>query len=87
MQLYKKKTQTFMDTYSKYEDSRIFLKVMRNKTNKTNKGSTTNNPQNDFAQHFVDTEKRCQNYIRDVSLSNRYYAYPKLRELIRLKVY
>jgi hypothetical protein len=41
--------------------------------------------QNDYAQHFVDTGLRPQNFIRDVDLSDRFEEYPKLKELITRK--
>jgi hypothetical protein len=34
----------------------------------------------------VDTGQRPQNFIRDVGLADRFEEYPKLRELIKLKV-
>ncbi|VDM33896.1 unnamed protein product [Hydatigera taeniaeformis] len=49
------------------------------------KGTQSANPHNDYCQHFVDTGKRPQNFIRDTGLRNRFEEYPKLRELIRLK--
>jgi len=59
-----------------YNDSSTFLK-----------GTQSSNPHNDYCQHFVDTGQRPQNFIRDVGLTDRFEEYPKLRELIRLKVY
>ena len=38
------------------------------------------------SQHFVDTCQRPQNFIRDVGMAERFREYPKLRELMRLKV-
>lgn len=58
-----------------YTDSSTFLK-----------GTQSSNPHNDYCQHFVDTGQRPQNYIRDVGLADRFEEYPKLRELIKLKV-
>jgi len=58
-----------------YNDSSTFLK-----------GTQSSNPHNDYCQHFVDTGQRPQNFIRDVGLTDRFEEYPKLRELIRLKV-
>lgn len=49
-------------------------------------GTQSANPHNDYCQHFVDTGQRPQNFIRDVGLADRFEEYPKLRELIRLKV-
>jgi len=57
-----------------YTDSSAFLK-----------GTQSENPHNDYCQHFVDTGERPQNFIRDVGLANRFEEYPKLRELIKLK--
>lgn len=59
-----------------YKDSSTFLK-----------GTQSSNPHNDYCQHFVDTGQRPQNFIRDVGLTDRFEEYPKLRELIRLKVF
>lgn len=59
-----------------YKDSSTFLK-----------GTQSSNPHNDYCQHFVDTGQRPQNFIRDVGLTDRFEEYPKLRELIRSKVY
>lgn len=42
-------------------------------------------PKNDYCQHFVDTNKRPQNFIRDPGLQERFEEYPKLKELIKLK--
>ncbi|CAF1024315.1 unnamed protein product [Brachionus calyciflorus] len=42
-------------------------------------------PKNDYCQHFVDTQQRPQNFIRDPGLTERFEEYPKLRELIKLK--
>lgn len=42
-------------------------------------------PKNDYCQHFVDTNERPQNFIRDPGLTERFEEYPKLRELIKLK--
>lgn len=42
-------------------------------------------PKNDYCQHFVDTQQRPQNFIRDPSLNERFEDYPKLRELIKIK--
>lgn len=50
-------------------------------------GTQSSNPHNDYCQHFVDTGQRPQNFIRDVGLADRFEEYPKLRELIKLKVY
>jgi len=58
-----------------YKDSSTFLK-----------GTQSANPHNDYCQHFVDTGHRPQNFIRDVGLTDRFEEYPKLKELIRLKV-
>jgi len=58
-----------------YTDSSTFLK-----------GTQSSNPHNDYCQHFVDTGQRPQNFIRDTGLSDRFEEYPKLKELIRLKV-
>lgn len=44
------------------------------------------NPHNDYCQHFVDTGQHPQNFIRDINLPDRFIEYPKLRELIHLKV-
>jgi hypothetical protein len=49
-------------------------------------GTQSSNPHNDYCQHFVDTGQRPQNFIRDVGLADRFEEYPKLRELIKLKV-
>lgn len=49
-------------------------------------GTQSANPHNDYCQHFVDTGQRPQNFIRDVGLADRFEEYPKLRELIKLKV-
>lgn len=57
-----------------YTDSSTFLK-----------GTQSENPHNDYCQHFIDTGQRPQNFIRDVGLADRFEEYPKLRELIRLK--
>ncbi|KAF6039968.1 hypothetical protein EB796_001728 [Bugula neritina] len=51
----------------------------------TSLGTQSDNPHNDYCQHFIDTGERPQNFIRDVGLANRFEEYPKLRELIRLK--
>ncbi|CAG8559922.1 7548_t:CDS:2, partial [Paraglomus brasilianum] len=40
---------------------------------------------NDYCQHFVDSGKRPQNFIRDTELSQRFDEYPKLKELTKLK--
>ena len=40
---------------------------------------------NDYCQHFVDSGKRPQNFIRDTELSQRFDEYPKLKELTRMK--
>lgn len=66
----------FFEIYSDsvYKNSEVFLK-----------GTITKNPQNDYSQHFLDTQARPQNYIMDTSMRERYLEYPKLRELMRLK--
>ncbi|CAH1763431.1 13988_t:CDS:2 [Entrophospora sp. SA101] len=43
------------------------------------------NIRNDYCQHFVDSEKRPQNFIRDTELSQRFDEYPKLKELTKMK--
>ncbi|CAE8667493.1 unnamed protein product, partial [Polarella glacialis] len=40
---------------------------------------------NDYAQNFIDTGLRPQNYIRDLDYANRYSEYPKIERLIKLK--
>ncbi|KAG2174444.1 hypothetical protein INT44_006707 [Umbelopsis vinacea] len=40
---------------------------------------------NDYSQHFVDTNERPQNFIRNTSLVDRFSEYPKLQELISAK--
>ncbi|CAG8483916.1 8427_t:CDS:2 [Ambispora leptoticha] len=40
---------------------------------------------NDYCQHFVDSGKRPQNFIRDTELSQRFDEYPKLKELTKMK--
>ncbi|XP_067928772.1 N6-adenosine-methyltransferase non-catalytic subunit-like [Watersipora subatra] len=62
------------DPSATFSDSSTFLK-----------GTQSDNPHNDYCQHFIDTGERPQNFIRDVGLANRFEEYPKLRELIRLK--
>lgn len=57
-----------------FKDSKTFLK-----------GTQSENPHNDYCQHFVDTGQRPQNFIRDTGLQDRFEEYPKLKELIRLK--
>merc|ERR1719209_47509 len=57
-----------------FQDSKTFLK-----------GTQSENPHNDYCQHFVDTGQRPQNFIRDTGLQDRFEEYPKLKELIRLK--
>ena len=49
-------------------------------------GTQSSNPHNDYCQHFVDTGQRPQNFIRDTGIADRFEEYPKLKELIRLKV-
>lgn len=44
------------------------------------------NPHNDYCQHFIDTGQYPQNFIRDVHINNRYEEFPKLKELVNLKV-
>lgn len=58
-----------------YEDSSTFLK-----------GTISANPHNDYCQNFIDTGQRPQNFIRDACLEERFEEYPKLKELICLKV-
>ena len=43
------------------------------------------NPHNDYCQHFVDTRRRPQNFIRDPPIEERFAEYPKLHELMLLK--
>ena len=50
-------------------------------------GTQSANPHNDYSQHFVDTCQRPQNFIRDVGIGERFREYPKLNELMRLKVH
>ncbi|XP_065174854.1 N6-adenosine-methyltransferase non-catalytic subunit-like [Sycon ciliatum] len=57
-----------------YTDSSAFLK-----------GTHSENPHNDYCQHFVDTRQRPQNFIRDPSIEERFAEYPKLHELMKLK--
>lgn len=45
------------------------------------------NPHNDYNQHFIDTGQRPQNFIRETCLSNRFKDCPKLKELVKLKVW
>ncbi|CAG8699295.1 16198_t:CDS:2 [Funneliformis mosseae] len=40
---------------------------------------------NDYCQHFVDSGRRPQNFIRDTELSQRFDEYPKLKELTKKK--
>ncbi|KAJ1972437.1 N6-adenosine-methyltransferase subunit mettl14 [Dimargaris xerosporica] len=40
---------------------------------------------NDYAQHFVETRERPQNFISDGSLDAQFQGYPKLDELVRRK--
>lgn len=42
---------------------------------------------NDYCQHFVDTGRRPQNFLRDAHMTDkdRFSEYPKLRDLVRLK--
>eukprot|EP00128_Syssomonas_multiformis_P006155 Colp12_sorted_trinity150504_noHs@7500 len=49
------------------------------------KDTQTNNPHNDYSQHFVDTGQRPQNFIRESDPSERFDEYPKHKELIKLK--
>lgn len=41
---------------------------------------------NDYCQHFIDTGKRPQNFIRNVGRTERFGEFPRLKELIQLKV-
>lgn len=50
------------------------------------KGTISYNPHNDYCQHFIDTGLRPQNFIRDAHLTNRFEEFPKLKELVHLKV-
>jgi len=57
--------------YSKvYEDKRI---------------GTANTAMNDYSQHFVDTQQRPQNFIRELPHHERLKEYPKLRKLMQSK--
>ncbi|KAJ1981816.1 N6-adenosine-methyltransferase subunit mettl14 [Dimargaris cristalligena] len=40
---------------------------------------------NDYAQHFVTTRSRPQNYVADADYNERFIEYPKLRELLQRK--
>jgi len=62
------------DDENVYTDSKTFLK-----------GTHSENPHNDYCQHFVDTGHRPHNFIRDTGIADRFEEYPKLKELIRLK--
>ena len=62
------------ETEEVYTDSKTFLK-----------GTHSENPHNDYCQHFVDTGYRPHNFIRDTGIADRFEEYPKLKELIRLK--
>eukprot|EP00730_Choanoeca_flexa_P007724 TRINITY_DN12383_c0_g1_i8.p1 TRINITY_DN12383_c0_g1~~TRINITY_DN12383_c0_g1_i8.p1 ORF type:complete len:420 (+),score=104.78 TRINITY_DN12383_c0_g1_i8:188-1447(+) len=57
-----------------YRDSQVFLK-----------GTASKTPHNDYAQHFIDTHRRPQNFIREWNPQDRYKDYPKLRKLMQLK--
>merc|ERR1712232_1368439 len=46
---------------------------------------TANTAQNDYSQHFVDTRKRPQNFIREMPHCDRLKEYPKLRKLMQSK--
>lgn len=50
------------------------------------KGTKSANPHNDYCQHYIDTGQRPQNFIRDNYLNERFEEFPKLKELIQLKV-
>jgi hypothetical protein len=47
--------------------------------------ATANAPKNDYAQHFVDSQSRPQNHVRNAHVADRFSEYPKLRELVYLK--
>lgn len=51
----------------------------------TAQDNQSKNPHNDYAQHFVDTGERSQNFIHDASVEDRFEEYPKLKELIQRK--
>ncbi|XP_063726694.1 N6-adenosine-methyltransferase non-catalytic subunit-like [Symsagittifera roscoffensis] len=42
-------------------------------------------PNNDYSQHYVDSDLRPQNFVHDSGYENRFKEYPKLRELMYLK--
>lgn len=52
---------------------------------RTAQDNQSKNPHNDYAQHFVDTGERSQNFIHDASVEDRFEEYPKLKELIQRK--
>eukprot|EP00118_Oscarella_pearsei_P003886 m.16141 g.16141 ORF g.16141 m.16141 type:complete len:456 (+) comp26756_c0_seq2:27-1394(+) len=69
-----KKEQQNDEQEAMYKGSSTFLK-----------GTQSDNPHNDYSQHYVDTTQRPQNFIRDAGIQDRFEEYPKLKELIRLK--
>lgn len=60
--------------------------TIKNSTSFLNYGTQLCSLHNDYCQHFIDTGQRPQNFIRDVQLTNRFEEYPKLKELVNLKV-
>ena len=68
----------FVFTIPHYPPSSLSLPLLQ--------GTQSANPHNDYSQHFVDTWQRPHNFIRDVGIGERFREYPKLNELMRLKV-
>lgn len=48
-----------------YNDSSVFLKVVRFPSAHIVQGTQSANPHNDYSQHYVNTGQRPQNFIRD----------------------
>ena len=49
-------------------------------------GASQQVAKNDYCQHFVNCGERPQNSVRDTGLDKRFEEYPKLRELIEVRL-
>lgn len=75
-----KQKNSRLDSMNKLYNKQVWVNNI-----KADGGAYKGCPKNDYCQHFVDTNERPQNFIRDYDEEKRFIDYPKLNELIKRK--
>jgi len=75
----------FIDHADQIDMNELINGLVYSQTYQDKRIGTLNTAMNDYSQYFVDTQKRPQNFIRELHHNDRLSEYPKLRKLMQTK--